>query len=405
MDLELHFGSTGIVHVAIDDSRMSLWRPGPSACADPAAAARTACESPLDSPPLERIVVPGDTVALVVDRHTPAAATLVAEVVRRLMSAGVEPGSITTLQPAAMDSHPLSDPRVALPEEIRGVVHRVRHDATDPRGVAYLASTALGERLYLARCLVEADVVIAIGELAFDPILGCRGTNSALYPGLSNTDAIRKSHGQGHDELSPTDIRPMRQLVDEVGWLLGSMFTVQTIASTGIGCAAVLAGSPDAVMKSGSAKLVDLWGLSLPERVPVVAVSVDADAAGHGWRQITAALDVARQMVIRGGKIVVFSDFSEELDAGMRLLQGVVEARNALPAIRKLSPPDLLTATQLAAAVDWANVYLLSRMDPNTVDDLFMMPLDAAKEGARLITQAERVAVIQSAQHAWPTIG
>ena len=37
-----------------------------------------------------------------------------------------------------------------------------------------------------------------------------------------------KARGQGHAELGPDDERPLRQLGDEVGWLLGSLFTVQT---------------------------------------------------------------------------------------------------------------------------------------------------------------------------------
>jgi hypothetical protein len=67
--------------------------------------------------------------------------------------------------------------------------------------------------------------------------------------------------------------------------------------------------------------------------------------------------------------------------------------------LREQSPPDLAAATALARAVEWANVYLLSNLDPDLVEDLFMVPLANTDEVQRLISGEESIAIVGSGQH------
>ena len=105
-----------------------------------------------------------------------------------------------------------------------------------------------------------------------------------------------------HSELGPDDERPMRQIIDEIGWLLGTQFTIQVIPSAGKGAANVLAGATEAVFRRGTQLLSDAWLIELEHRAQTVVVAVDLDAAGHGWNQIGAALGTARNLVAKGGQ-------------------------------------------------------------------------------------------------------
>ncbi len=60
------------------------------------------------------------------------------------------------------------------------------HDAGDRVGLAYLAATQGGRRIYLNRLLTDANVVIPVGRLGFAPIMGYRGPWSLLFPELSD---------------------------------------------------------------------------------------------------------------------------------------------------------------------------------------------------------------------------
>lgn len=401
MLVSLNYGYNGRFSCEVDPERIVAFHPGPPARERLAEELRAALIGPLDFPPLEQLCIPGDRVTLVLDRQTPAAETLIAGIWAILEQRGVEPGGLHILQPIALDGATLTDPRRELPEAIRGQVRWTIHDPTDEKLQAYLATTARNERVYLNREATDADVVLSVGAIAYDPVLGVRGTSSVFYPGLSTTDAIARARGEGHSELGPNDERPLRQSIDEIAWLLGTQFTVQVIPGVGTSAAAVLAGATEPVLRQGKRLLEELWSVRLPQRSEVVVVSIDADCAGHGWDQLGAALATARNLVSKGGKVVVLSELSGEPGDGMNLIRQHRSPRNALQPIRRQAPLDMIPATQLASAADWSHIYLLSKLAGDVVDELFMLPLENEREVERLLGDTAPCVIIGSAQHAF----
>ena len=55
-------------------------------------------------------------------------------------------------------------------------------------------------------------------------------------------------------------------------------------------------------------------------------------------------------------------------------------------------------ASQLAGATDWARVYLLSNLEEDLVEDLFMFPLESSREVERIVASSESCALIGAAQ-------
>lgn len=400
----VEYGVDRRLEIDIPSGKLSMFIDSPANVEDVAAELGRALESPLDFPPLARAVVPGDHVVIALDRHTPEGETLLSETIFVLLAHGVQPEDIVVLQPTAITGTLLSDPRAKLPTEIRQQVAWRIHDATDPSKLAYLAATASGERVYLARELVEADLVISIGEIAYDTVLGFRGTSSVLFPGMSSTAAIVKARGFGHQELDPEHDRPLRQFVDEVAWLLGCQFSIQVLSGRGRGVSRILAGFDQSVLKQGMAILTENRQVKIDQRIQTVVVAFEADEAGHSWEQLGAACATARSLVERGGKVVVLSELSclaENLSDGLRMLQGTRHPREVLKPLRDASPPDFLAATQIAQLADWAEIYLFSKMDPSLVDSLLMNPLDSEREVIRLIANCQQCAIIAGAQHTY----
>lgn len=401
----MRYGTTGRFSADIDPARVVAAHLPPAALPSPGEALLAALSQPLDYPPLSRAVVPGDQVVLALDRHTPAATQMLPVVWQILERQGVEADNVVVLQPADWQGAPLTDPRIELPAQVQSRVQWKIHDATDESQQAYLATTASGERVYLARDLVEADFIVSIGQIMYDPVLGYRGTNSVFYPGLSSSRAVARAHGQGHHELGPDDERGLRQMIDEVAWLLGSQFTIQVVAAEGTGIAAALAGLDQSVFHRGKALLAEHWRLRLPQRPEIVVAAVDRDAAGHGWPQIGAALATARNLVAKGGTIIVLSELdATEVDNGMALIRDARTSRDALQALRREAPPDLIAASEVASAADWAHVYLLSKMEGDLVEDLFMTPLETEREAQRLLSISGNCALLGGAQHIYGLI-
>ncbi len=401
--ISLNYGEHGRFSCEMDASRVVAACCGPDAQTQVEEQLARALAQPDEFPPLEQAVIPDDHVVLALDRYTPQASSLVAAVWSVLAKRGVDPDRVTILQPAPNNGTPLSDPRGELPEAVRSRLKWKTHEPDGDR-CAYLAATSSGERVYLARELIDADVVITLGSIEYDSVLGYRGTNSVFYPGLSNGDAAGKAHGQGHRELGPDDVRPLRQLIDEIGWLLGTQFSLQVIPSTGAGIATIVSGTYESVLRAGKQALAERWLIELDARPDIVVVAVDLDARGHGWAQIGAALSTARSLVARQGKIVVLSELDEEPGAGLELLAQADSPGDALQPLRAQSPPDLVSATQCVEAVTWADVYLLSKLDSDSVEDLFMVPLETEREALRVLQSGETCAFVGSAQHAYGQI-
>ena len=210
---------------------------------------------------------------------------------------------------------------------------------------------------------------------------------------------MRSAIGQGHTELGPSDQRPLRQLVDEIAWLMGIQFCVQVIAAGSSGITGALAGSLEAVLERCREQLDDQWMISMPERVETVIVAVSNDTCGHGWSQLGQAMATARQLVNPDGRIVILSELSEAPGDGVSLLRQCEEPADSLQRLRTDSPADLIPATQLAGAASWARLFLLSDLDSGLVEDLFMYPLEDAVEVARIVESSESCAFIGSAQH------
>jgi nickel-dependent lactate racemase len=311
---------------------------------------------------------------------------------------------VTIVQPAGAGDGPAVDPRSKLTASVRKAVKWVVHDPADRARCGYLATTASGERIYLAREVLDADVVISVGCIAYDAVVGYRGTNSVYYPSLSTAEAIAQTRGLGHRELDPDDFRPLRQTMDEIGWLLGTQFTVQVVPSAAGGISKVLAGTSEAVLREGRKILTDRWLVRLEGRAEIVVVAIDNGAEGHGWEQFAAALATARSLVAMGGKVLALTELDAELGEGLQLLTGHDTPRDALQPLRDLAPADYAEAAQLAYTADWARIYLLSKLNSDVVEDLFMIPVESESEAARLLSGDESCLFVPAAQYAFGAI-
>ena len=128
-------------------------------------------------------------------------------------------------------------------------------------------------------------------------------------------------------------------------------------------------------------------------------MAIDHDANGHSWSQLGAALDVARQLVSKEGRIVALTELRSDLTPGMQLLREVRSPRDALKPLRDSQPQDMLAASQIAKTLDWAGVSLLSGLPGDLVEELGMLPLDETEELQRLVETEDSITVVQSAQH------
>lgn len=404
-EIELHYGMDEPLRLPFDGDRFRSFHAGPPPVADVAAIARGAVTQSDNFPPLAAMCVTGDHVALILDPTLPAAETILREIVHALLSAGVGADHIFILQPSPGPLRINHDPRAGLSGELRNHVQWKVHDSAADDTTGYLATSSSGERIYLMRQLLEADVIVPVFRAGFDPLVGYRGPGSLLYPGFSQDSAIRKSLGEGHPELRPDSDRPLRQLVEELSWLLGLQFAIAVVPSRMANQpAAVFGGQVEAVQRQAQQMLDRAWTVQLDRRAEAVVISIAEPADRVGWAEIGQAVSLGQNLAVRDGRILVLSSLGEMPGPGLGLLKSSRSPKAALQRMRKESPPDLLACTQVASAASWANVSLLSRLDSSLVEDLQLAPLTSIDEAIRLIGRLEDVVLLDGGAHLWGEI-
>ena len=170
--ISLNYAASGRFSFDISPERLLAWHPSPKPQDRLSDLIRSALRQPLDFPPLQQAFVPGDRVTLLLDRQTPQAGTIISELWNLLETCSIQPDDVHIIQPASLLAVPRDDPRESLPAAVRDRVSWSIHDPTDESNRSYLATTSTGERVYLASEVVNADFVLPIGPIAFDPVLG-----------------------------------------------------------------------------------------------------------------------------------------------------------------------------------------------------------------------------------------
>lgn len=355
-------------------------------------------ERPLDYPPLRQAVVPGDRVVIPATPDIPDLAAVVGAACEVLAAAGVDPASVTLL----LTGEPDADLRAALPPGVGLAVH----DPEDRAGLAYLATTGQGRRVYLNRLLTDADFVLPIGRLGFDPVLGYRGPWSTIYPGLSDT-TTRIAFGAmpSSGRADPQHERAALVESAEVGWLLGSQFQMGVEADSG-GFAGLLAGRDAAVRRSGAASVEAAWSVETSAPADLVLAGIGVPWMPAGWEELAAGLANAARLVRPGGKVVVLSRASGPPGPALSHL-AELDDRDLGPSALKRheGDPDYAIARRLAAALVRADLYILSDLDPDLVERLGMVPLARPEEARRLVAAAASCTVLAPADLLHAEIG
>ncbi|SIN80513.1 protein of unknown function [Singulisphaera sp. GP187] len=351
-----------------------------------------ALEQPRQYPPLRQAVVPGDHVVIALDALEPHASAVLRGVCETLRNAGVDPASMTVL--STLGPAPGIAP-LELPEQVSLVVH----DPADRSELAYLASTQSGRRVYLNKLVTDADFVLPIGRLGPDDVLGYRGPWRTLYPCLSDLETLQAFRGWASEAQLNRDA-PSKALteVTEASWLLGSQFHLGIVPGI-VGPAEVVAGLDSAVREQGAEAIDRFWKFRVETRAELVVAGIGRPGIPTTLEELADGLSTAARLVERGGKIVILSRAAGGLGPAFQKLVGVDNPRVALKALRGHEADlDYSAARSLASALAWADVYLLSGLKPDDVEDLAMVPLERAEEARRLVSASRSCLFLSQAE-------
>jgi lactate racemase len=382
MRVEVDFQDESLELELPDEQCVAAWR-GPAAQSHSASLelVRAALELPRNFPPLRQAVVPGDRVTIALDPAISEPEVVLGAIAEILREAGVDGDNLTVLLPSVSTLLEGSMPP--------GAVLAV-HDPSDRSQLAYLAATKEGRRIYLNRHLTDADVVLPVGQVGFDPILGYAGPWSVIFPRLSDLETLSTHRSQfrvDDDTHAEKRTRANRDETFEVGWLLGTQLHVGVVPA-GSGFVEVLAGRDSSVCEQGIASLEQHWTFRPESRAEIVVAGVGRPGGMPLFDSLAEGLATATRLVQHGGKIIMLSSATGQIGPALRCLIDAGDAERGKSLLRgHEKDEDFHVASRIAQAVAWADVFLYSALPRELVEELSMIPIEKPVQARRLVAQ------------------
>ena len=350
-----------------------------------------AVAAPRHAPPLAAHVVPGDRVVVAIAGEIPQAAAVQAGVVRCLEEAGVSPTEIAILRAAPLQGHP-----------VVGVAEPDLFDPTLESATAYLAADAEARGLYLARQLVDADVVVTLGRFGWDAALGGRSPEGEIWPVFGrreNRDRLLLDVAR----RGRSGLADWRSSLHDITWQLGVCASLRLVAGYSGSLHAACFGLPEEA--TGLAReAAAAWR-------PVVDEPADLTLAtlSPGFDQIAAlvrAVAAAARVTHPEGTICVIGPVVEPPGIVMsRWRQGVPLlplVREAVASRDMALVSDALQTRQLARVLGERRLVLQSGLDEVVVEELGFGHASDLSVVERLAHHAEHVVVLHEADQMLP---
>jgi nickel-dependent lactate racemase len=290
--------------------------PPAKTAADPVGMIGEALAHPIGTPCLERLVRPGQRIAVIIDditRETPAAVIL-PQILKILAGSGVAHEDIVIV--IALGTHrPMT--RSEIDRKI-GPAIAVRYRVVNtPAGksaeMVYMGQSSRGIPAWVNRAVAEADVRIGIGMITPHPDAGYSGGAKIILPGVCSQEMVDAFHSQmAAIETNQLGVEDAALRVDLEGFVDECVrldFILNVVLGSGGNLVRCVAGDAVKAHRIGVRFAREVYGAPVRRRYPLVV----ANAYPHHidlW-QSTKALAGAERMTRAGGRLILVADCPE----------------------------------------------------------------------------------------------
>lgn len=300
-----------------------------------------------------------------------------------LYAAGATPDNITVV--LALGSH-----REHTKEEKRHLVgDRCFKDVavvdSDPDACVSLGETQAGTPIDFDRKVCEADFRIALGNVEFHYFAGYSGGYKALMPGVSTPLAIQANHSMmTHPRACAGNLEenPVRDDINEAGAKLGLDFILNAVLDEHKNIVYAAAGSVSEAHTEACKYLDRMYRCPIGQKADIVLVSQGGAPKDANLYQTQKALENAKYAVKDGGTIIVIGACPEGLGSA-KFESWFKEASCPSELIERAQTNFELgghKAAAIAMVLDFAEIDLVSEMDPAFVESLFLTPKESAQQ-------------------------
>jgi len=286
----------------------------------------SALDAPVDSPPIDEVIEPNDSVLIVVSDATRAtgSAQVVNLLVRRLIQNGIQPGNIAIIFATGIHRAVRPDEKIQLLTSF--IAQRIRtidHDAYDDSQLVQAGVMEHGTPIALNRALKEFSKIIVTGAVGFHYFAGFTGGRKSICPGLASAQTIAATHmlaldfergGRRHGVgTALLDGNAVSEECERVAEIINPAFSINTMVDDHGRVERIFAGHWRAAHRAACAEYVTGHAQQISEQREVVIVSCGGAPYDINMVQAHKALDMAAHACADGGTILFVAECGDGL--------------------------------------------------------------------------------------------
>ena len=285
-----------------------------------------ALDAPIESPPLEEILSPGESVLIVVCDGTRATASaqVVNVLVRRIIQNGIAPTDIAIIFATGIHRPVTPDEKKELLTPF--IVQRIKtidHDPYDAVGLIALGITPRGTVVEVNHALKHFSHVIITGGIGFHYFAGFTGARKLICPGLASAQTIQATHmlaldfergarraGVGTGIL---DGNAVHEECERVADMVKPSFSVSSVVDERGRAVWLYAGHWSAAHRAGCIEYLANHSITIGPKRDLAIVSCGGSPYDINLIQAHKALDMAAYACKDGGTIILLAECREGL--------------------------------------------------------------------------------------------
>ena len=362
-----------------------------------------AIDDPFDSPPLEDILSPGESVLVVVSDATRATASaqVVNLLVRRLIALGVAPYDLRVIFATGIHRRVTREEKADLLSPF--IVQRIRtlnHDPFDEAAHARLGETESGTPIELNRALLDHSHVILTGAVGFHYFAGFTGGRKSVCPGLASARTIEATHLRALDferggrragvGVGRLDGNAVHEECERIAAEVAPSFLINTVVDEKGNAVRVYAGDWRAAHRLACAEYADSHAVKIEEKRAVVVVSAGGVPHDLNLVQAHKALEMASHACVEGGTIVLVAECAEGPGRPDFLKWFEAEDSRALESrLRETYEVNGQTAWSLLTKAERFRVRLVSALPEDEVRRMRLHPARSVEDALSEVSSSE----------------
>jgi len=285
--------------------------------ADPRVEVERALREPIGTGSLNKIVKPGDTVAIVVNDSTRATPSylMVPPLLDELNQAGVKDESITII--FGCGTHRAVRPdemKKLVGEEVLERVKIINHDHKSD-DLVHLGKTAkFGTKVYVNKTFAEADRRILTGNVELHYYAGYGGGRKSVLPAVSGAETIQRNHAMLLNPKARTGVlegNPIHEDMMEAAKLAKVDFILNIVTNSKNELVKAFAGDLEQAFYEGVKLIDEMYKVPIERRGDIVLVSPGGHPHDINLYQAYKGVDNALDTVKRGGVMILLAECPE----------------------------------------------------------------------------------------------